>query len=66
MFEEFWTEMPTPVVELISKPLIVIQLLFESAKPFAPPLSSTEAPSAALNTIGASAVAEVGTVTDSG
>ena len=65
MFDEFCAEIPKPLVESMLKPLIVIQLLLEIAKPFVPPLRRTDAPGAAVNTIGAAAVAEVGTVTDS-
>jgi hypothetical protein len=44
----------------------VIQLAFVSAKPFCPPVRVTDAPAAAVNTIGAADVPEVVTATDSG
>ena len=45
--------MPQPLVSVTVKPLTVIQLLPEMAKPFACPLRVTVAPGAAVKTIGA-------------
>jgi hypothetical protein len=58
--------MPFPLVFVTVKPLIVIQLLLDTVKPFTVPVSVTVAPGAAVKTIGAADVPEVGTVTSSG
>ena len=57
--------MPFPLVFVTVKPLIVIQLLLDTVKPFTLPVSVTVAPGAAVKTIGAADVPEVGTVTSS-
>ena len=55
--------MPFPLVFVTVKPLIVTQLLLETAKPFTMPVTVTVAPGAAVKVIGAVDVPETGTVT---
>src|SRR5215213_765682 len=60
MFAESETEMPSPEVPLIEKPLIVTQLLPEIRKPLFWPPTVTVAPGAAAKTIGLSGTPDLG------
>jgi hypothetical protein len=63
--EAFDTLIPTPVVLLTTKRFTVIQLRPEIKNPFVCPLTTTVAPVAAVKTIGAADVPDLGGVTAS-
>src|SRR6266550_2561711 len=55
--------MPLPLVLVTVKPLMVIQLLLDTVNPFVFPVTVTDAPGAAVNTMGDVDVPDTGTVT---
>ena len=65
MCDESETAMPYPLVAVITNPRTVTQFRPLIAKPFALPWIVTAAPGAAVNTIGATEVPEIETVTAS-